>query len=55
HTYENTTFKLLGEGMEVNIEFDLIGKYIERMISHTPPGSSGITTDKLASWGYGTR
>lgn len=33
YTYENTTFKYLNEGDEVNIEFDIIGKYISRLLS----------------------
>jgi riboflavin synthase len=32
HTYEVTTFKHLKEGDKVNIEFDMIGKYVERII-----------------------
>ena len=32
YTFENTSFKLLKEGDQVNIEFDIIGKYIARMM-----------------------
>jgi riboflavin synthase len=28
YTYENTTFKLIKEGNRVNIEYDIIGKYV---------------------------
>jgi riboflavin synthase len=31
YTFENTNIRDLGEGSCVNIEFDLIGKYVERM------------------------
>lgn len=31
-TFENTNFNLLKEGNEVNIEFDIIGKYVSRML-----------------------
>ena len=31
YTYEHTNFKTLKEGSLVNIEFDLIGKYIQRL------------------------
>ncbi len=31
HTMEVTTFKLLKPGMTVNLEFDVLGKYIERL------------------------
>ena len=30
YTYENTSFKTLREGVIVNIEFDMIGKYLAR-------------------------
>lgn len=32
YTYEHTTFKYLNEGHFVNIEFDVIGKYVEKLI-----------------------
>jgi len=28
YTYENTTFKTLNQGDEINVEYDIIGKYI---------------------------
>jgi riboflavin synthase len=31
HTMEVTTFKLLQPGTSVNIEFDILGKYVERL------------------------
>ncbi len=31
YTYEHTTFKTLKEGDEVNLEFDVIGKYVKRI------------------------
>ena len=33
YTYENTNLGVLKEGNEVNIEFDIIGKYIEKILS----------------------
>lgn len=30
YTYEHTNFKVLEEGMKVNIEFDILGKYVQR-------------------------
>ena len=33
YTFENTNFKKLNIGDEVNIEFDIIGKYISKMMS----------------------
>jgi riboflavin synthase len=54
HTFENTTFKHLKPGMRVNFECDLVGKYIERLMSHNSSQSriSSITSDKLTAWGY---
>jgi len=31
YTIENTTFKNLREGALVNLEFDVIGKYVSRL------------------------
>ena len=33
YTYKNTSFKYLKEKEEVNIEFDIVGKYIAKMMS----------------------
>lgn len=33
YTFEHTTFKHLRVGHEVNLEFDIIGKYVSRMMS----------------------
>jgi riboflavin synthase len=32
HTWEVTTFKSLRVGDRVNIEFDMLGKYVERLL-----------------------
>jgi riboflavin synthase len=32
YTYDNTVFKTLKEGGEVNLEFDILGKYIAKMM-----------------------
>ena len=34
HTMENTIFGLYHSGSEVNLEFDVVGKYIERFTTH---------------------
>ncbi|MBK8982375.1 MAG: riboflavin synthase [Ignavibacteria bacterium] len=34
HTYQNTTFRHLKEGDKVNIEFDMMGKYIKRIFEN---------------------
>ncbi|MFB1023059.1 MAG: riboflavin synthase, partial [Vicingaceae bacterium] len=33
YTYKHTIFHQLIEGSEVNIEFDIVGKYIQRMVT----------------------
>lgn len=33
YTYEHTTFRTLKEGDKVNVEFDVLGKYVARMIA----------------------
>jgi riboflavin synthase len=54
HTFENTTFRFLKAGMSVNLEFDLIGKYIERLMMKDSfsEAKSEITPEKLRAWGY---
>lgn len=32
YTFENTNFKILGEGNAVNVEFDIIAKYVARIL-----------------------
>ncbi|RYY46172.1 MAG: riboflavin synthase, partial [Chitinophagaceae bacterium] len=34
YTYEHTTMKFLKEGGRVNLEFDMIGKYIVKKIAY---------------------
>jgi riboflavin synthase len=33
YTFEHTTFQFLREGDTVNLEFDIVGKYIARLLS----------------------
>ncbi|MBX2992195.1 MAG: riboflavin synthase [Bacteroidetes bacterium] len=57
HTFDNTTFRALTSGMSVNLEFDLIGKYIERFMvvrKQVDVGSDPITPSNLREWGYST-
>jgi riboflavin synthase len=57
HTLEKTTLSDVQSGMAVNLEFDLVGKYIERLLTHGEKegsgGKGGITLEKLAGWGFG--
>ncbi|MBS1507519.1 MAG: riboflavin synthase [Bacteroidetes bacterium] len=34
YTYEHTNFKMLKKGDTVNLEFDIIGKYVKRIMTH---------------------
>ena len=51
HTYENTTLKYVRTGDRVNIETDIIGKYVERL---TSPWKSegGLSMKTLAENGF---
>lgn len=37
YTYAHTTFHALQPGMRVNLEFDILGKYVERMMVSASP------------------
>lgn len=56
HTMKKTTFPRLTPGERVNLEFDLIGKYLEKLLSSGTKGDGGtensISMEKLKSWGY---
>lgn len=45
HTYDNTNVPTWKEGVEVNLEFDLIGKYVVRAITQ---GRGDVDPDALA-------
>jgi riboflavin synthase len=50
HTWSETTLQRLKSGSRVNLEFDLIAKYVAKM-THTG-SAGGITPDKLREYGY---
>ena len=61
HTWKHTTLSELTVGGAVNLEFDIIGKYIERMMKYgvspttgeqAQSASEGITEEWLHSMGY---
>jgi riboflavin synthase len=56
HTFEHTTLGSARRGKRVNLEFDLVGKYIERLLEagHGRGGAGGITPEKLTEWGIST-
>jgi riboflavin synthase len=54
HTLEKTTLSRVQRNSRVNLEFDILGKYVERLLAgerqERSPGE--ITPEKLGSWGY---
>lgn len=48
HTWENTIFKHKNTGTVVNLEFDILGKYVDRMLN----ANSKITEEWLKNLGY---
>ncbi len=51
YTYENTTFKHRRPGDRINVEVDLIAKYVERFLGLS--SGRGLTRERLAELGYG--
>ena len=54
HTAEQTTFGALEPGCKVNLEVDIIARYLERLMSgkQDSASSAGVTLDKLVSAGF---
>jgi riboflavin synthase len=53
HTVDRTTLAEKGQGDEVNLEFDLIGKYLESLLEGKRLGPpKGLDEDTMRSWGY---
>lgn len=53
-TLRETTFGAKGPGDPVNVECDIIGKYVEKLLGLASGGGapSRITWEKLQQWGY---
>ena len=51
HTFSRTTLAMIAIGQTVNIETDIIGKYIEKMIQPWKPGG-GLSMQTLAENGF---
>ena len=51
HTVEQTNLKSLKVGDPVNLEVDLIAKYVEKMM-HSEQGQSDLTIDELVRQGF---
>jgi riboflavin synthase len=53
HTAEHTTLRFRGPGDEVNIETDLIGKYVERLLAGKETGGEkSVSLELLAKSGF---
>lgn len=51
HTLEKTTLAAAGPGKQVNIETDVIGKYVARLVG-PHAGTGGLTMEKLMQNGF---
>ncbi|XXF80511.1 riboflavin synthase [Myxococcaceae bacterium GXIMD 01537] len=54
-TQQRTTLKDRGPGARVNLEADMIGKYVARLFSLRRSPGSGLTEDVLKAAGFGER
>ena len=52
HTYKNTTMNLLKPNDIVNIETDVLGRYVEKFLSSRDNNSSNLTEDFLKENGF---
>jgi len=52
HTYESTNLKYLQMGSSVNLEADMLGKYVEKFMQSDRHPQSAITSDFLAEHGW---
>jgi riboflavin synthase len=52
HTAQATTLDALKAGDRVNLETDIIGKYVARLLSKGAPPSEGVTSELLARHGF---
>ena len=52
HTLERTNLAGYAVGDQVNIETDLIGKYVARLLGGSAAPSGGVTLDLLAKSGF---
>lgn len=54
YTYEHTNLSRLAAGMRVNLEADMIGKYVVKALeSVRQEGRGGDLLGRLTEWGYG--
>jgi riboflavin synthase len=51
HTLERTTLGELRSGSRVNLEIDLVARYLERLLAPDAAAGTGITTETLLKAG----
>jgi riboflavin synthase len=52
HTAERTTLHMFKPGQKVNVEVDVIARYLERLLQGNAAADSGVTLDQLARAGF---
>jgi len=52
YTLAHTTLGLVRPGSRVNVETDIIGKYVVSTLARIGAGGSGVSEAKLREWGY---
>jgi riboflavin synthase len=52
HTARETTLAALKKGDRVNLETDIIGKYVARLLGQDGPRGAGVTPELLARHGF---
>lgn len=52
HTGAKTTLTSLAIGASVNVETDVIGKYVQRVLGRTRGESAGLSRETLAAFGF---
>jgi riboflavin synthase len=52
HTWKHTTLSRLQPGARLNIECDVLAKYVEKMLGRSPGRASEMTLERLEDLGY---
>ena len=52
HTFDNTTLSHRHAGDSVNLEVDVIARYVERMLGGSAPSAESLSFEKLRDMGY---
>lgn len=55
HTIKETVFEQLKQGEKINIEIDVIARYVERMLQLGNQKENSLTEQRLRELGYGSR